>query len=130
LSTIDIELKRRADLIPNLVKIVKEYREFEREVQQILAETRTGVAFSSEKTNDLNKVSSIIMSLEKYPDLKASKQFLNLMTELRDTEERIAQMREFYNKTVLEYNNLISQAHVIPLAILMKKKRKEYLNFS
>ncbi|MDW8033887.1 MAG: LemA family protein [Nitrososphaerota archaeon] len=131
LSTVEVELKRRADLIPQLVNVVKKYKEYEKEVQTLLAEMRTHVVLSSAADQgELNKVSSLIASLENYPKLKASEQFMKLMTELTDTEERIAQTREFYNRTALRYNNMISQFPTNLLAIATGKKKREYLNFS
>lgn len=129
LSTVEIELKRRAELIPQLVNVVKGYKEYESTVQKLLTEVRTHVVLSSSESKGLNSVSSLIANIEKYPEIKASEQFKKLMTELTDTEERIAQTREFYNKTVLRYNNMISQFPTSLIALIAGKKKKDFLNF-
>ncbi|MEM3814670.1 MAG: LemA family protein [Candidatus Micrarchaeia archaeon] len=128
LSTIDVELKRRSELIPNLVNIVKGYKEYENMMQTLLAQTRVNTVFSDTPKEGLQKT-SIILNIENYPKLKASENFNKLMLEITDTEERIASTREFYNNTVVRYNNMIMQFPISIIANLTNKKKKEYLNF-
>lgn len=128
LSTIDVELKRRSELIPNLVKVVKGYKEYENMVQTLLAQTRINTVFSDTPKEGLEKT-SIILSIENYPKLKASENFNKLILEITDTEERIASVREFYNNSVVRYNNMIMQFPISIIAFTTGKKKKEYLNF-
>ncbi|MEM3369373.1 MAG: LemA family protein [Candidatus Micrarchaeia archaeon] len=132
LSTIDVELKRRADLIPKIVEFVKNYKEYEKEIQTMVAETRSTIVMTKDSTDkkDVKMVYSLIESLEAYPELKADENFMRLMTELKDTEERIAQTRKFYNDTALRYNDMISRVPTVIMAFLLGMKKKKYLSFS
>jgi len=110
-SDIDVQLKRRYDLIPNLVETVKGYAEHERELFEKVTQARaaamsaTGLA---EKAGAENQLSSTLKSLfavaENYPDLKASTNFLELQRELTDTEDKIQAARRFYNTNVRDLN--------------------------
>jgi len=112
-SNVDTELKRRYDLIPNLVETVKGYAKHEREVFERVTEARARAAASngrpSEQAADENALVGSMKSLfavaERYPDLKASQNFLALQEELTDTEDRIQAARRFYNGNVRDYNN-------------------------
>lgn len=113
-ADIDVQLKRRFDLIPNLVDTVKGYMEHERETLEAVTSARTAVmnATSQEARQESeNMLSDALKSLfavsESYPDLKASQNFLELQRELSDTENKIQAARRFYNSTVLSYNNSI-----------------------
>ena len=124
-SQIDVQLKRRFDLIPNLQETVKGYMAHESETFSKIAELRTAwassntVAEKAEISNQLTDALKTIMAVsENYPDLKASESFLGLQDELRNTENKIAYSRQFYNDTVTMYNtklemfpsNLIAKA--------------------
>jgi len=112
LSDIDVQLKRRFDLIPNLIEIVKGYLAHEREVLEKLTEARSRVASSSgnamERSRAENALSNTLKTLfavaENYPDLKANANFLDLQRELADTENKIQASRRFFNTTVMELN--------------------------
>jgi len=112
-SNVDTELKRRYDLIPNLVETVKGYAAHEREVLQRVTEARaravasTGrpAAQAADENALIETMKSLFAVVERYPDLKASRNFLALQEELTDTEDRIQAARRFYNGNVRDYNN-------------------------
>ena len=114
-SGIDTELKRRHDLIPNLVKTVKAYAAHERQVfeQVTAARTQAAAAHSdpAEQARDENRLVSSLGGLfavaEGYPELKADRNFLHLQEELVNTEDRIQSARRFYNANVRDLNNRI-----------------------
>jgi LemA protein len=112
-ADIDAELKRRYDLIPNLVATVQGYAKHERELLQRLTETRaTAMANHGSPQSQAGDENELIKSLrqvfavaEGYPDLKANQNFLALQTELANTEDRIQRARRFYNANVRDYQN-------------------------
>jgi len=112
LSDIDVQTKRRYDLIPNLIKTVKGYMTHEREVFEKVTQTRTEVMSASgnpiEKAEKENALSNTLKTLfavsENYPDLKANANFLDLQRELADTENKIQASRRFYNGNVRDLN--------------------------
>ena len=114
-SNVDTELKRRYDLIPNLEETVKGYATHEREVMEHLAAARSQAVRSTgspeSQARDENELISAIRTVfavaENYPELKASRHFLKLQTELANTEDRIQAARRFYNGNVREYNILV-----------------------
>src|SRR3989339_1386993 len=110
-SDIDVQLKRRYDLIPNLVETVKGYATHERELFEKVTKARASAMSAQgakEKAGAENMLSDTLKSLfavsENYPDLKASTNFLELQRELSDTENKIQAARRFYNSNVQEYN--------------------------
>lgn len=110
-SDIDVQLKRRYNLIPNLVETVKGYATHEREVFEKVTEARTramGAQNPKEKGEAENFLSSTLKSLfavaENYPQLRASENFLELQRELRDTEDKVQAARRFYNGNVRDLN--------------------------
>ncbi len=113
-AQIDVQLKRRYDLIPNLVETVKGYAAHERETLEAVIQARN-VAMAAEGPQDQaaaeNMITGALKSVfalsEAYPDLKANQNFLNLQEELTGTEGRIAYARQFYNDTVYRYNTKI-----------------------
>ena len=124
-SQIDVQLKRRYDLIPNLVETVKGYAAHERQTLEAVTAARAN-AMNAQQGGDIgqqaqaeNALSGALKSLfavsEAYPDLKANQNFLQLQEELTSTEDRIAYSRQFYNDSVLNYNNKIQ---VFPRNIL------------
>ena len=115
-AQIEVQLKKRFDLIPNLVETVKGYAKHEKETLNAVIEARN--KFKTAETpeeemaasGDLNKALGRLMVLtEAYPELKANENFIQLQTDLKDVEEKIAYARQFYNDTVLTYNNLREQ---------------------
>ena len=115
-SQIDVQLKRRADLIPNLVETVKGYAKHESKTLEDVIKARNTyttahtvdekVKASGEITNALNKLFALS---EAYPDLKANTNFMSLQNDLKDTEDKISMARQFYNDTVLTYNNKVER---------------------
>ena len=114
-AQIDVQLKRRYDLIPNLVETVKGYMEHERGTLEAvtsarnLAQSLSGAA-PAERAKAEGELSSALSRLlavvENYPNLKANENFLSLQEELTGTENKISFSRQFYNDTVLKYNNM------------------------
>jgi hypothetical protein len=110
-SQVDVQLKRRYDLIPNLVETVKGYRDYESELQKLLAELRTqaeatppGVAGPDFK----GMAPTLNVIVERYPELKANESFLRLQRALVDTEQRIALARDYFNNVATFYNTRLS----------------------
>ena len=124
-AQIDVQLKRRYDLIPNLVETVKGYATHERETLEAVIQARN-TAMAAEGPHDQaeaeNMITGALKSVfalsEAYPDLKANVNFLNLQEELTGTEGRIAYARQFYNDTVFRYNTKIQS---VPANILAKQ---------
>ncbi len=114
-SNVDTELKRRYDLIPNLVETVKGYAKHERETLEQVTQARsaavanTGSPESQAKDENVlvKSLRQLLAVAENYPDLKASKNFLDLQHELTNTEDRIQRARRFYNGNVRDYNNRV-----------------------
>jgi len=113
-AQIDVQLKRRHDLIPNLVETVKGYMKHERETLEAVTNARnlaqkaigTGVGAQSKAEAGLSgALSRLLAVVENYPDLKANQNFLALQEELTSTENKISFSRQFYNDSVLGYNN-------------------------
>ncbi len=114
LSQIDVQLKRRTDLIPNLVEAVKGYTKHEKGVLESVTNARASLmsADSAHKKAEANNMlteslKSLFAVAENYPDLKASQNFSELQAELSDTENKIAYSRQFYNSNVMAYNTKI-----------------------
>ena len=122
LSHIDVQLKRRTDLIPNLLETVKGYAKHEKELLENITKARTSL-MSAKTTHDKaeanNMLSDTLKSLfavaENYPDLKANQNFGKLQDELSDTENKIAYSRQFYNSNVMDYNTKVA---VFPNSII------------
>ena len=132
-SNIDTQLKRRTDLIPNLLETVKGYAKHETEIMESVAKSREKLAGASnmeEKaqadTELTNALSRLLVVVENYPDLKANTNFLELQQELQDTENKIATARQFYNDTVLTYNNKIEMFPSNIIASIFKFKMEEF----
>ncbi len=108
-SNIDIALKRRHDLIPNLVETVKAYAAHEKELLERLVHARErAIQGSANEESELARTVSVVFArAEAYPDLKASQNFIELQLELANTEDRIAAARRFYNANVRDFNILL-----------------------
>ena len=133
LSHIDVQLKRRTDLIPNIVEAVKGYVKHEKGVLEEVTKARSSLmkADSAQKKAEANNMltdslKSLFAVAEGYPDLKASQNFLNLQEELSDTENKIAYSRQFYNTNVLDYNTKIKTFPSMIFANLFKFTEVEF----
>jgi LemA protein len=111
---VDVQLKRRFDLIPNLVESVKGYASHEKSTFEAVTEARThyvNAQTPADKMSANGEISGLIGRLfavaENYPELKANANFINLQNELTETENKISFARQFYNDTVMEYNNAV-----------------------
>ena len=113
-AQIDVQLKRRHDLIPNLVQTVQGYMQFERATLEAVTKARnlaqqaigSGVGAQAKAEGELSGALSRLLAVaESYPDLKANQNFLALQEELTSTENKISFSRQFYNDSVLNYNN-------------------------
>jgi len=114
-SGIDVQLKRRVDLVPNLIETVKGYAKHEKGLLENVTKARSSLMnahTTQEKAQSDNMLSQALKSLfavsESYPDLKASKNFLELQEELSDIEAKIAYSRQFYNSNVRGYNKTLA----------------------
>ena len=131
---IDVELKRRHDLIPNLVETVKGYAAHERGVFEEVARARSaaitpgsGPAEQAQQENVLTQALGKLFAVaEAYPDLKASQNFMALQTELTNTEDRIAAGRRFYNANVRQLNTKIETVPTNIIAGMFHFVRAEY----
>lgn len=114
LSGIDVQLKRRTDLIPNLVETIKGYAKHEKSVFENVTKARSALMSAGnlqEKAEADNMLTGALKSLfavaEAYPQLQASSNFQELQKQLEDTEDKVAYSRQFYNSNVLDYNTKI-----------------------
>jgi LemA protein len=132
-SQIDVQLKRRYDLIPNLVETVKGYAAHERQTLESVTQARAnainaqGPAQQAEAENVLSgALKSLFAVAEAYPDLKANQNFLSLQEELTSTEDRVAYARQFYNDSVLSYNNKLQTFPRNVIAGMFNFEKREY----
>jgi len=132
-AQIDVQLTRRADLIPNLVETVKGYAAHEKETLNAVITARnavqsaSGPAEAAAADNMLTGALKSIFALsEAYPDLKANQNFLALQEELTGTEDKIAYARQFYNDTVNRYNTKIQSMPSNIIAGMFKFTEREY----
>ncbi|MCG8701978.1 MAG: LemA family protein [Bacteroidales bacterium] len=133
-GSVDAMLKKRYDLIPNLVETVKKYMVHEAGLLQEITNIRSGLTKDIpddkkvEIHNDLtSKLNNVILQVENYPDLKASRNFLNLQGALNDVEEQISAARRFYNDAVTKYNNAVQVFPSNIIASVSGFHRKEVL---
>ena len=132
-AQIDVQLRRRYDLIPNLVETVKGYAKHEKQTFEAVTQARAnainaqGVAAQAQAENQItNALKSLFAVAEAYPDLKANQNFLNLQEELTGTEGRIAYARQFYNDSVLQLNTKVQSFPSNILANMFGFREHEY----
>jgi len=137
LSQIDVQLKRRADLIPNLVESVKGYMKHEKAAIKAVTDARKalvsaeGIEKRVKANNQLESALKTIFALaENYPNLKANENFLELQRELTTTEDKIAYSRQYYNDSILAYNDLCKTFPGVFFAGIFGKKPREYLHIT
>jgi LemA protein len=133
-SQIDVQLKRRLDLIPNLVETVKGYAAHEKNTLDAVIRARNAAVAAPDTPEAQAKAENALTGTlrqlfalgEAYPDLKANQNFLALQEELTATEGRVAYARQYYNDTVLGYNNKLQQVPTMYFAKMLKFERREY----
>lgn len=136
-SDIDVQMKRRFDLIPNLVETVKGYMAHEKGVLESVTAARTqamgaeGIQGKSKADNVLSGTLKTLFAVaESYPDLKANVNFLDLQRELADTENKIQAARRFYNTNVMELNTKIDSFPSNVIATSFNFKKKEFFELT
>lgn len=136
-AQVHVQLKRRADLIPNLMETVKGYAKHEKETfeEVVSARNRVSVAETPEAEMEANNVltnaiGKLFALVESYPELKANENFLGLQNDLRGIEEKIAFARQFYNDRVLEYNNKVEMFPSNVIASMFKFEGAKYFEVS
>ncbi|MBD3252890.1 LemA family protein [Candidatus Pacearchaeota archaeon] len=133
-SQIDVQLRKRADLVPSLVKVVKAYAKHERELFEKVTKARSEVL----KGNNLqqrakagNKLQEALKSIfavaENYPDLKADQNFLQLQQELAAIEDKVAYARQYYNDSVLSLDNASEKFPGVMFFKMFGRQKKDYL---
>src|SRR3990167_7824524 len=137
LSQIDVQLKRRADLIPNLIESVKGFVKHEKSAIKSVTDARKALVGAKGIEGKVRADSILESALgklfaiaEAYPDLKANTNFLELQRELATTEDRIAYARQFYNDSILSYNNMCQSFPGSFFANLYGRKPKEHLKIA
>lgn len=136
-AQIDVQLKKRTDLVPNLVETVKGYAAHEKSIFEDVANARARMMSAQtveEKDQAGNMLAKTLKSLfaiaENYPELKASQNFLMLQEELTGIEDKIAYSRQHYNDSVLVLNNLVTTMPGMIFAGILGKKKRTYLEIT
>ena len=136
-STMDVSLKKRWDLVPNLVEIVKGYAKYESETLNQIINFRSGIYDNLNndeklKTNEkiTNEISKLLAMVENYPELKANENFLNLSKDLKNIEDEISKSRRYFNAVVREYNNKVEMIPSNIIAKIFNYKKKQMFMIS
>lgn len=137
LSQIDVQLKRRADLIPNLIEIVKSYAKHEKSIMEDVTKARKALLGAKDIESKVKAdegleraLKSIFALAENYPNLKANENFLELQRELSATEDKVAYSRQYYNDSILSYNTLCTTFPGTFFAGIFSRKEKEYIKIA
>jgi len=132
-AQIDVQLKRRFDLIPNLVETVKGYAKHEKETLENVIKARNTFLSASTPEGEMeangeltNAISKLFALAESYPDLKANTNFIQMQNDLKETENKIASARQFYNDTVLQLNNKVEMFPSNIVAGMFKFKKESF----
>jgi LemA protein len=132
-STVDVLLKKRWDLIPNLVAVVKNHMQFEQqtlaEITRLRSQVMSGDISNDQRLTLENQISrtmgNIVVQIENYPELKSDRHVTQLLESLNETEEQISAARRFYNTAVTEYNNALEMFPSNLVANYMRYQAKE-----
>lgn len=134
LSQIDVQLKKRADLVPNLLKTVKGYAKHEAKIMKQVTEARKSLLSAGTLPARMkagsqlqNALKSIFAIAENYPQLRANENFLHLQQELAAIEDKIAYARQYYNDSILSYNNACRTFPGVLFASIYGKRPREFL---
>jgi len=134
LSQIDVQLRKRADLVPNLISTVKGYAKHETGIMKSVTEARKALLGATDLQGRMkagNQLQTALKSIfalaENYPNLKANENFLHLQQELSAIEDKIAYSRQFYNDSILDYNTSVERFPGVVFAGIYGKKKKTYL---
>lgn len=137
LSQIDVQLKKRADLVPNLINTVKGYAKHEKEIMKDVTDARKALVSAKslpDKVKAGNELQTALRSIfaiaENYPQLKANENFLNLQQELSAIEEKVAYARQYYNDSILTYNNLVETFPGTVFAGMYGHKERKFLQIA
>ncbi|MCR4327522.1 MAG: LemA family protein [Nanoarchaeota archaeon] len=137
LSQINVQLKRRTDLIPNLIETVKGYAKHEKSIMKDVNDARKALVSAKDvvgkvKANNVleGALGRLFAIAENYPDLKANTNFIELQRELSSTEDRVAYARQNYNDSILTYNNMVQKVPGTVFAGMYGRKVKEYLQIA
>lgn len=137
LSQINVQLKRRADLIPNLVNAVKGFVKHEKSAIKAVTDARKALVGAKDLEKKVKAdgvlekaLGKLFAIAEGYPDLKANTNFLELQRELSSTEDKVAYARQFYNDSILSYNNLCTTFPGKFFAGLFGRKKRKYLEIT
>ena len=137
MSQIDVQLKKRADLVPNLLSTVKGYAKHEKDIMADVTKARTALLGAKDIQGRAKAgaqlqtaLKSIFALAENYPQLKANENFLQLQQELSAIEERIAYSRQYYNDSILSYNNSVETFPGVMFSKLYSKKEMQMLQIT
>lgn len=132
-SQIDVQLKKRADLIPNIVETVKGYAKHEKETLEDVIKARNALNTASTVEDEMKANNQITGALNKlfalseaYPELKANENFMSLQRDLKDIEDKISYARQFYNDSVMTYNNKVQMFPTNIIANIFNFKESKF----